>query len=96
MNTSWYEKAPANIVTPVGERGRIFAGARRLGGDGEDRLLRLRISTDEYTQALLQGPPLVGLGVDEGDFLLATADDPRQAPLCGPGGCLISPLDIDG
>jgi len=88
------QKAPANIVTPAGDRGRIFAGARRLGGDGEDRLLRLRISTDEFSEALLQGPPLVGLGVDEGDFLLATADDPRQAPLCGPGGCLISPLDI--
>ena len=86
--------APANIVTPAGDRGLIFAGARRLGGDGEDRLLRLRISTDEFSEALLQGPPLVGLGVDEGDFLLATADDPRQAPLCGPGGCLISPLDI--
>ncbi|MCP9492065.1 MAG: hypothetical protein MSC31_19640, partial [Solirubrobacteraceae bacterium MAG38_C4-C5] len=86
--------APANIVTPVGDRGRIFAGARRLGGDGQDRLVRLRITTDEYTQALLQGPPLVGLGAFEGNFLLATADDPRQAPQCGPGGCLISPLDI--
>jgi len=87
-------EAPANIVTPTGDRGRIFAGARRLGGDGQDRLLRLRISNDELTEALLQGPPLVGLGVDEGNFLLATADDPRQAPRCGPGGCLISPLDI--
>ncbi|MDQ3612486.1 MAG: hypothetical protein M4D85_12955 [Actinomycetota bacterium] len=42
----------------------------------------------------LQGPPLVGLGAFDGDFLLATADDPREAPECGPGGCLISPLDI--
>ena len=88
--------APANIVTPVGDRGRIFAGARRLGGSAQDdRLLRLRISTDEFSEALLQGPPLVGLGAYEGDFLLATADDPRQAPECG-GSCLISPLDIGG
>jgi hypothetical protein len=88
--------APANIVTPVGDRGRIFAGARRLGGSAQDdRLLRLRISTDEFSEALLQGPPLVGLGAYEGDFLLATADDPRQAPECG-GTCLISPLDIGG
>jgi len=45
------QEAPANIVTPVGDRGRIFAGARRLGGEAQDRLLRLRISTGEYTQA---------------------------------------------
>ncbi len=90
------QKAPANILTPVGERGRIFAGARRLGGSThDDRLLRLHISTDKLTEARLQGPPLVGFGVDEGIFVLATAGDPRRAPKCGPGGCLISPLDID-
>jgi Tol biopolymer transport system component len=89
------QDAPANILTPTGDRGRIYAGARRLREDGhDDRLLRLRISTNEFTEAPLQGPPLVGLGVDEGNFLLATADDPRQAPLCGPGGCTISPLEF--
>jgi alpha-tubulin suppressor-like RCC1 family protein len=87
--------APANIVTPTGDRGRIYAGAVRLFEDRhEDRLLRLRISTNEFSEAPLQGPPLVGVGAYEGNFLLATADDPRQAPECGPGGCLISPLDI--
>jgi hypothetical protein len=90
------QKAPANILTPVGDRGRIYAGAVRVLEDGhDDRLLRLRISTDELSEAPLQGPPLVGLGAFEGRFLLATADDPRQAPECG-GTCLISPLDIDG
>jgi hypothetical protein len=89
------QEAPANIVTPVGDRGRIFAGARRLLDDGhEDRLLRLRLSTNEFSEAPLQGPPLVGVGAYEGDFLLATADDPRQAPECGPDGCFINPLDI--
>jgi hypothetical protein len=88
------QEAPANILTPVGDRGRIYAGAIRLLEDGHDgRLLRLRISTDEFSEAPLQGPPLVGLGAYEGRFLLATADDPRQAPECG-GTCLISPLDI--
>jgi len=53
-----------------------------------------RPTSNEFSEALLQGPPLVSLGVDEGKFLLATADDPREAPECGPGGCLISPLAI--
>jgi hypothetical protein len=88
-------EAPANIFTPVGDRGRIFAGARRLGADSQNRVLRFRISTREYTQALVQGPPLVGLGTTFKDiFVLATADDPRQAPQCGAGGCFITPLDI--
>lgn len=85
--------APANIVTPAGEGGRIFAGERRLRESGhENRLLRLGLRNNALSNALLQGPPLVGLGVSGGTFFLATADDPTKAPLCGPGGCEISLL----
>ena len=88
------EDAPANLVTPVGDRGRIYAGSRRLRGDGNTSgALRLRITTDQLTAFTFPaGPALVGLGVDDGDALLATAGDPRQAPRCGPGGCAIRPL----
>ncbi|HEV2819813.1 MAG TPA: PQQ-dependent sugar dehydrogenase, partial [Solirubrobacteraceae bacterium] len=88
------EDAPANLVTPVGDRGRIYAGTRRLRGEGNTSgALRLRISTDRLTPFTFPvGPALTGLGVDDGDALLATAGDPRQAPRCGPGGCAIRPL----
>nr|MBA2765434.1 hypothetical protein [Solirubrobacterales bacterium] len=89
------KEAPANLVTPVGDRGRIYVGTRRLRGSGNTSgALRLRISTDQLTPFTFPaGPALVGLGVDDGDALLATAGDPRQAPQCGPGGCAIRPLD---
>lgn len=87
--------APANIVTPSGEGGRIFAGERRLRESGhENRLLRFGLRDNALSNALLQVPPLVGLGVDRGTFFLATAGDPTRAPLCGPGGCEISLLRI--
>ena len=57
------QEAPANIVTPTGNRGRIYAGAVRLFEDRhEDRLLRLRISTDEFSEAPAAGPAPGGPG----------------------------------
>jgi hypothetical protein len=95
IKTLGSKDAPANILTPAGDRGQIYAGARRLRESShEGRLLRLRITTNTLDQLLLQGPPLVGFGVDEGNFVLATAGDPSQAPQCGPGGCAIRPLEI--
>lgn len=89
------ESAPANILTPSGDRGRIYAGERRLLESGhENRLLRFNLRANALQQALLEGPPLTGLGVDNGDFVLATADDPAKAPLCGPAGCEISLLEL--
>jgi len=89
------QDAPANLLTPGADRGRIYVGTRRLRGEASTSgALRLRISTDQLTSFTFPtGPALAGLGVDNGDALLATAGDPRQAPQCGPGGCAISPLD---
>jgi hypothetical protein len=89
------EEAPANLVTPGADRGRIYVGTRRLRGTANTSgALRLRISTDQLTPFTFPaGPALAGLGVDDGAALLATAGDPRQAPRCGPGGCAIRPLD---
>jgi len=88
------QDAPANLLTPGADRGRIYVGTRRLSGAANTSgALRLRISSGELTPFTFPtGPALAGLGVDNGDALLATAGDPRQAPRCGPGGCAISPL----
>jgi glucose/arabinose dehydrogenase len=89
------EEAPANLVTPGADRGRIYVGTRRLRGSANTSgALRLRISTDQLTPFTFPaGPALAALSVDDGAALLATAGDPRQAPRCGPGGCAIRPLD---
>ncbi|MBW3665932.1 MAG: PQQ-dependent sugar dehydrogenase, partial [Actinobacteria bacterium] len=88
-------EAPANLLTPTGNRGRIYAGTHRLRDDGPvSGAVRLRIASLELSRVFLPpGTALVGLGVDDGDFLIATAGDPRRAPRCGPGGCAISPLE---
>ena len=87
--------APANLLGPVVERGRVYAGSRRLrGADSTDRVLRHRISSRDNSLAALElDGGLVALALDAGRFAATVAADPSATPPCGAGtptgGCSI-------
>ncbi|HEV2752293.1 MAG TPA: PQQ-dependent sugar dehydrogenase, partial [Solirubrobacteraceae bacterium] len=87
--------APANLLGPVAERGRVYAGSRRLRGThSTDRVLRHRISGRHDSRAALElDGGLVALALDDGRFAVTVAADPSATPPCGPGtpagGCSV-------
>ncbi|HEV2769220.1 MAG TPA: PQQ-dependent sugar dehydrogenase [Solirubrobacteraceae bacterium] len=89
--------APANLFSPVAERGRVYAGSRRVRGtQSTDRVLRHRISTrDNALAALALDGGLVALALDDGRFAATVAAEPGATPCAaGPpaGRCSIVAL----